>query len=244
MAQANWTTLTGSLGAPSLQQGVTVGIAPPPGGGSAVYGVNSTTIVNGVLALAPNLVNFAPMAKGGSISGAIKRGIGGGATGFAPFFFIGLDDTAVSGSAYILGLSDAAPYHIVLRKGALSGGVPDGVVAPDSGNHILMRSTEAFSVDTWHHLRLDAIVQGTNDVIVQAYYSVLDDDHPVDDPTWVVIPGMEGPLEPTITGFVDDALGTNSGSAPHITGRAGFGVRVQDVARRAYFDHIEIRRQL
>lgn len=243
MAQANWSILTDSLAAPEVEHGVTAGVAKPNGGGNFVYGVNSTEIVDGVLALACNLANFIPMAKGGTISGAIKRGVSGGPTGFAPFLFIGHQGTNVSGVAYILGLSDADPYHIQLRKGPLTGGLPDGVVNSNGGDHILMRSTEAFDPDTWHHLRLDMIVQGTGDVILQCYANDLGA-HLVSNPTWVTVPGMEGPQAPIIAGFVDDALGINTGSAPNIDGRAGFGFRIEDVTRRAFVDYLELRRQL
>ena len=43
--------------------------------------------------------------------------------------------------------------------------------------------------------------------------------------------------------FIDDHLGINSGSQPLTSGRGGFGFSVQDVTRRAYFDHIELFRQ-
>jgi hypothetical protein len=140
-------------------------------------------------------------------------------------------------------LCDGDPYHIELRKGALSGGVPDEAADPDGGNHILMRSIGAFNLDTWHHLRLDMILQGTGDVLLQCFQNDLQSDA-VTSPDWVVIPGMEGPQSPAIDGFIDDALGVNTGSAPYTSGRAGFGIHVSEISRRGYFDHLEVIRQL
>lgn len=243
MAQADWTFLSGGLSAPQVDRGVTAGVVKPDGGGNFVYGFNSLEIISGVVALTNTQANFAPMSKGGSMRGAVKRGISGGPTGFSPFLFIGLQGSAVASPGYLLGLSDGDPYHIELRKGALNIGLPDEGAVPDSGNHVLMRSIEAFNPDTWHHLRLDMILQDTGDIVLQCYQNDLEA-NPVDAPTWVVVPGMEGPQSPAINGFVDDALGVNTGSAPYTSGRAGFGIHVKDVARRAYFDQLEVIRQL
>jgi len=243
MAQSNWTVLSGSLSSPQIEHGVTAGVAKPNGGGNNVYGVNSLEIVDGCIGLIPNLANFAPMAKGGTIQAAVKRGVSGGPTGFAPMLFIGLGTASVSGACYILGLSDGNPYHIELRKGLLSGGLPDAGVNPASGSHILMRSIAAFDPDQWHHLRLDMILEGTGDVLLQCFQSDLGS-HLVTAPVWVTIPGMEGPQAPAINGFIDDALAINTGSAPLTSGRAGIAVRLEDVTRRAFFDHVEVHRQL
>lgn len=243
MSQSNWSELAGGLSSPQVEHGVTAGVTKPNGGGSFVYGFNSREIVSGALALSNNQVDFAPMAKGGSVRAAMKRAISGGPTGFAPFVFICLNAPDVSGDCYLLGLSDGDPHHIELRKGALNGGLPDAGVNPSAGSHILMRSIAAFSPEEWHHLRLDAIVQGTGDVLLQCYRSDLAA-NTVTSPVWTVVPGMEGAQAPTISGFVDDVLGVNTGSAPLTSGRGGFGVTITDVTRRAFFDHIEVIRQL
>lgn len=243
MAQADWSILSGSLSSSDVDHGVTSGVVKPNGGGLNVYGFNSLAIVNGVVAKTNNQVNFAPMDKGGRITAAIKRGVSGGPTGFAPFLFFCLQDTDVTSEGYLLGLSDSEPHHIELRKGALSGGLPDVGVNPLGATGILMRSTQAFTNDTWHHLRLDVIRQGTDDVLLQCYSNDLGA-HAVTSPTWVTIPGMEGPQNPTIVGFVDDQLGVNTGSPGFTGGHAGIGIHVTQAARRAFFDHIVIARQL
>lgn len=242
MAESDWTVLTDSLGAANVARGVTAGITKPNGGGSFVYGFNSKAIVDGAVGLHNNQANFAPMTKGGSVRAAIKRSLGGGKTGFAPFLFICLGGPSVNDSGYLLGLGDDDPAHIVLRKGSIVTGLPDSAANPPT-NDILMRSTETFEEDTWVHLRLDAIVQGSGDVLLQVFQSDLDS-YTVSSPTWANITGMEGPQYPSITGFVDDALGVNTGSAPYTSGRGGFAFRVEDVTRRVFFDQIEVARQL
>jgi len=243
MASTDWALLSGALASGDCKRGVTVGIAPPDGGGSFVYGMNSIENVAGVVALNVTLANFAPMLKGGRVTGALKRGVGGAPTGFAPFLFIGLDGSAVSSSGYILGLADEDPCHIVLRKGALVDGLPDDAPDPDTAPNILMRSTDTFAIDSWHHLRLDMIVQGTGDVILQVFRSDLNL-HAVGSPVWAAVPGMEGPFAPAIEGFVDDALGVNTGSVPFTSGRVGFGSRFESAGRRAFMDHVTVDRQL
>jgi len=243
MAEADFQVLLGSLSTSSVARGVTAGVSKPNGGGSFVYGFNSLAIVDGAAALACGLTNFYPTLSGGSIRGALMRGAGGGNTDFAPFLFIGLNGNNVSNSGYLLGLGDADPYHIILRKGSIVTGLPDLVPDPDGAEHVLMRSTETYEIDKWLQLRLDMIVQGSGDVILQCYQNDLDT-NPVTAPVWELIPGMLGPLYPGITGFVDDALGVNTGSVPYTAGRMGFAFRVEDAVRRVYVDAIECSRQI
>ncbi len=233
MASADWTVAGSSLGSGVVRKGVTAGVTPPPGGGSFIYGFNSVDLTPGAVALFANQVNYAPMAKGGRVTGAMKRGVSGGPEGFAPFIFIGLGGTDVSDVGYMLGLSDADPSHIVLRKGSLVGGLPD--VAP-LGSGVLRRSTEEVAIDVWCHLRLDMVVNLNGDVRLQVFKNDLNAHNIGTAPTWTAIAGMAE--------FVDDALGVNSGSVPYTSGRCGFGFQSSDVTRRAYFDQIEVLRQL
>jgi hypothetical protein len=246
MASADWTELTNSAASSIIARGVTSGIARPNGGGSFVYGYASKLVTPGTVGSFVNLTNFAPTPanKGGSISGAIKRGASGGDENFAPFLFICAQGPAIADNTYMLGLGDGDPYHIVLKKGAMSALLED--LAPDpTQNGILLRSSNSYTIsqDLWHHIRLDAIVQGSGDVILVAYESDLTS-NPVTAPSWSLIPGMEGAQHPTISGFVDDALGVNSGSAPYTNGRMGHGMRSEDVTRRGYLDHLVCARQL
>ena len=233
MGEMNWTYLNDGLDAAAVDRGVTTGIARPPGGGNFVFGMNSLSTAQGVVGLFANQPNFAPMAKGGSIRGAIQRGVSGGPLNFAPFFFIGLQGPSVNDQGYLLGLGDGDPHHIVLRKGALAMGLPD--IAPGTQG-VLRRSTGTFSPGTWLHLRLDMVVNQNGDVLLQTFQSDLVA-HPLGTaPAWNPVAGMEQ--------FIDDALAINSGTQPFTSGRAGFGFFTKDVTRRAFVDHVECLRQL
>lgn len=233
MAEVDWTFLNDGLDAATVDRGVTTGVARPPGGGNFVFGFNSLSTAQGTVGLFTNQVNFAPMAKGGSVRGVLQRGPSGGSLNFAPFLFIGLQGPSINDSGYLLGLGDGDPHHIILRKGALAGGVPD--IAPDTQG-VLRRSTATFSQGNWVHLRLDMVVNLNGDVLLQTFQNDLGA-HPLGTaPLWNGISGMEE--------FVDDALGINSGLQPFTSGRAGFGFSTRDVTRRSYFDSLEVYRQL
>jgi len=232
MGQSDWTFCSDGLSTGSVDRGVTTGITRPNGGGSFLFGFNSLEVVAGAIALFNNQTNFAPNASGGSVRGAVKRGVSGGKIGFSPFLMIGLQGPSVLDNAYLLGLSDDDPHRIALRKGAVVEGIPADAIG--SGG-ILEVSTETFENDTWLHLRLDMIVNLNGDVILKAFASDLDS-NPVTAPIWEAIPGLDD--------FVDDALGINSGSPPFTTSRFGFGFEVSDVTRRAFVDHVEVFRQI
>jgi hypothetical protein len=233
MAETDWTFLNDGLDAAALDRGVTTGIARASGGGNFVYGFNSLSTAQGAVGLFTNQVNFAPMQKGGSVRGAIQRGLSGGALNFAPFLFIGLQGPSVNDVGYLLGLGDGDPHHIVLRKGAIAGGLAD---VPPGTQGILRRSTGTFGPAAWLHLRLDMIVNQNGDVLLQVFQNDLAAHPLVTAPSWQAVPGMEQ--------FIDDTLGINSGSQPFTSGRGGFGFFTKDVTRRGFFDQIEVYRQL
>jgi hypothetical protein len=239
MSETDWTVLANSLATGQLDRGATAGIDRPNGGGSFVFGFNSLAVVDGAAGLFTNQTNFAPMAKGGRIQGAIKRHPSAGATKFAPFLFIGLQGPDVSDLGYLLGLGDADPHHIVLRKGAINEGLPETIGV----DGVLAIGTEPFNNDTWLHLRLDMVVNLNGDVVLNVFRNDLDS-NPVGAPVFATVPGMDD-LDPgSGRAFLDDALGINSGSQPFEDGRVGFAFRVEDTARRGAFDHLEIARQL
>lgn len=235
MSSADWTELTGGLAIASVDRGVTNGVPRANGGGNFLFGFNSLVVVTGAVGFFTNQVNFAPMAKGGSVRGAIKRLPSGGPLGFSPVLFIGLQGTSVGDIGYMLGLGNSDPYHIVLKKGVFGTELQD--LAPDApANGVLMRSAGTYDNDTWHHLRLDMIVNANGDVLLQCFENNLAAHALGTAPVWTPIVGMEN--------FVDDALQINSGSAPLTTGRAGFGFWTNDVTRRSAVDHVEVYRQL
>lgn len=246
MGESNWSFLTDALDVASVDRGVTSGIARPNGGGNFVFGFNSLVTAAGAAALFTNQANFAPTAanKGGSVRGAIQRGIGGGDISFAPFLYINLQGTSVNDSAYILGLQDDEPYRIALRKGSIVGGIPN---ASPGSSGILRRSTGTFTKGTWLHLRLDAVVNVNGDVILKAYQNDLAV-NAVSAPVWNAIAGLEDSAfvasHGAGTAFVDDALGVNSGSASYTSGRMGFGFQSAAITRRGFFDQLECYRQI
>lgn len=231
MAEADWSYLSAGLDVATVARGVTSGVARPPGGGDFVFAFNSRSAAQGAVALFANLADFVPMPKGGSIRGVVQRGSGGGPTGFSPFLFLSCQGSSVNDSAYLLGLSDDDPHRIVLRKGAVSVGTPG-----EYGPGTLLKSSASFAQGTWLHLRLDVIVNTNGDAVLKVFQNDLSA-HPLGGaPDWKPVPGMSE--------FIDDALGINSGSLPLTSGRAGFGFATRDVTRRAYFDHIELMRQV
>lgn len=231
MASTDWTFLNDGLDIATVDRGVTAGVARPPGGGSFLYAFNSLAAVEGCVALFANLVDFAPMAKGGSIRGVVQRGPGGGPTGFSPFLYLCCQGNSVNDQAYLLGLSDDDPHRVVLRKGTVTTGLPDA-----DGPGVLLKSSESFAQATWLHLRLDVIVNESGDVVLKVFRNDLDAHALGTPPDWQPVPGMAE--------FIDDHLGINSGSQPLTSGRGGFGFSVRDVTRRGFFDHLELYRQV
>ena len=234
MGETNFSTLSGNLSAASVARGVSAGFTVPNGGSSYVFGYNSLDTSAGAVGYYCNETDFSPLvddaaaASGGSIRGAIKRGTSGGPTDFAPFFFIGLQAADTTSTAYMLGLSDNSPYEILLAKTT-----PENGLDP-SASTVLRASTATYSPDTWHHLRLDMIVNPNGDVVLNVFESDLST-YAVTSPTWAAITGMAS--------FIDDALGVNSETVPITGGYVGFGFQTGNVQRRGYFDHIEIFRQ-
>ncbi len=234
MSSADWSILTDSLDAATVSRGVTSGIARPSGGGDFVYGFNSLVLASGAVALACALSGFAPTTKGGSVRGAVQRGLSAGVTNHSPFLFIGLQGTSVNDSGYLLGLSNEEPSRIVLCKGALVNGLP--AAAPGSQG-VLRRSTATYASGTWLHLRLDMITNPSGDVILTAFASDLGANS-VTIPSWQRIGGFVDSVNSAYD-FNDDSLGVNSGSPPYTAGRMGFGHAVQDLGRRGFIDHVE-----
>lgn len=234
MSSTDWTFISDALASGSVDRAPTAGIARPNGGGQFVYGMNSLNTNPGVVALFTNQVGFAPMAKGCSVRGCVQRGPSGGPTGWAPFLFCCLQGTTSAAVAYMLGLSDNDPHRILLRKGAISGGLPDLAVASPPNSGVLAKSVATFSLGTWLHLRLDAILNGNGDVVLNVFQNDLTA-NPCTAPVWAAVPGLSQ--------FIDDAIGVNTGSVPLVGGYAGFGGQFANVTRRAFFDQIEVQAQ-
>lgn len=231
MASTDWTFMDDGLDTGLVDRGVTAGFAPPPGGGLFIFGFHSLSTARGAVGLFVNQVDFAPMSKGGSVRACLQRAPSGGPTGFSPFLFAAAQGASVNDTGYLLGLSDDDPHRILLRKGSISAGV--GAV---DGPGALLQSSESFREGTWLHVRLDVITQDNGDVLINVFRSDLAA-HPLTGaPSWQPVAGMPP--------FIDDALQIRTGSAPLVSGRAGFGFATRDVTRRGFVDHLEVIRQL
>jgi hypothetical protein len=248
MAQIDWTEVAGNLDSSTVAKGVTAGTTPPNGGSSFVYGFNSLATTTGAVGLYVNATGnsganalFAPMqtdanvATGGSVRAAMVRGISAEPqTGFAPMVYINLksgltSNPNVNDTAYLLGLEDANPHRIVLRKGPLNGGL-----SVDNSLSTLAVSSSAYNPGTWVHLRLDAIYNQNGDVVLLAFQNDLTVNS-VTTPAWVPVPG--------IATVIDDALSVNTGTTPLAGGFAGFAFYTAALQKRAYFDQVQVLRQ-
>lgn len=244
MGASDWETMAGSANDAVVKRGVTNGEARPSGGGDFCFGMRSVTNETGVVALYTQLVNFAPMAKGGSVRGCLKKAVGGGPDQMTPFLFVGNGGHDVADETYMLGLEDAYPARLVLRKGAMEDGIPQ---ATESNS--LRRSVASYEYD-WIHIRLDMIVNNTEggpETLLRCFINDLNTNPLGTPPSWEPISFTGGPPEYCPEGddyFLDDALGANSGTLPLTSGYVGFGAWFADVARRSYFDYLRIARQL
>lgn len=239
MGQADWHELDSGLAAASLRRGVvfgTGGFVPPSGGGSFVFGYNSLVAAKGAHGMYVVLPGFDPTGDGlpppsggGIVRGAVKRVASPGATGMSPLLFFAAQGTSVNDRAYLLGLSDADPYEIVLAKAPIVA----GLVEADTNVTILRRSSAQYNLgdNLWHHLELQCIVEPNGDVLLKAQRSDLAL-HSIMAPSFAPIPGMDD--------FVDDNLYVNTGSAPLWGGRVGFAFAVNDqINRRGAFDGLQ-----
>jgi hypothetical protein len=245
MGQADWAALGGALDPADLALGVVEAavITPPNGGGDYVFGFNSLDgTVTGAAGLYVDLAGFAPTGPGTtptggtSIRSAVRRVSSPNNTGFSPFLFCCAQGgpPTVNDDAYMLGLSDADPYKIMLVKGPMIGGVN-----PNSGEHVILgQSSAQYSMGDglWHHMRLDAIVEPNGSVLLKVFSNDLAL-HPLDVPSghdWQNVPGFAA------AGIVDDHLRIITGSAPLWGGYCGFGFAVAEALnRRGAFDEIE-----
>ncbi len=125
MSSQDWQELQNNLAQGAVRHGASLGFVVPNGGGNTVYAMHCLdgTVIGGV-GLYADITNYSPLTKGGRASMCLKRRAGASNIGFSPFIFIGVQGNDINDKGYILGLEDADPYRIVLRKGALIAGVP------------------------------------------------------------------------------------------------------------------------
>jgi hypothetical protein len=261
MAQTDWALLEDSLDGTGWQgitvrRGPTHGISGPVGGGDFVFGFNSVQAVSGAVGAYCAIEGYCPIEPrpvhepgssgggGGAISAAMKKGPSAGKTNYSSFIFVGAQTNAVTGEAYLLGLENASPHRIVLAKGQIQNGIPS--VSNPGLTKILRYSQDTYDDNVWHQLRLDMVVNDNGDVLLWAYRNPIAETEgvgDVTDPQWEPVVFNDG-LEFADGLFVDDVLAVNSESAPLLSGYLGFGVQMADTARRCYFDHIQVIRQM
>jgi hypothetical protein len=237
MAEADWTVMVGSaLDTNDVPRGVTTAFTPPSGGGSFMYGFRSIVSTTGFAGLYCNLTNFAPFSgtlKGGSVRGVMKRYSSG--ANYAPMMglLVGTDPTTAEG--YMIGLSEATAYQIVVKKGSPAAGLDA------SSSSILRESTSSFTdvgdaAAAWFHLRMDVLVNPHGETVINVYRNDLSS-YPIGGSfTWAAITGMDQ--------YIDDSIGVLSGTLPHTTGfYAFFGHYTEGSGTTSLFDHISVYRQ-
>lgn len=124
MAQANFVLVANGLTVAQVDSGVIHTKDPPPGGGSFIFAFNTIVAsAPGVQAYRSAVAGFSPLLIGGTVRAALKRGLTAASAGFEPFLFIGLATDDVDDFAYCIGLEEAQPARVLLRRGLLSEGV-------------------------------------------------------------------------------------------------------------------------
>lgn len=239
MASSDWQSLTNNISDGIAVSGATSGLTPMLGGGPNVWGYNSSnSSASG--ALARKYVGSSPLPvfdKGCVFSGAMVRYISVGSTGYAVGIFacLGSDQAAVdvNGTAYMLGLQDDDPSHIVLVKGPVSAGLPAGNVGLVGSSTILRKSVNAVALGEWVHLQLDATVQANGDVHLQCFRSSEPD--LTNPPVFAAIDGMDL--------FTDDVTKVNSGSDPLTEGPPGKFWHQSEPNRAGAVDQHAVERQ-
>lgn len=241
VASSDWALFSDVLSTSSVARNPVTSavVAMPNGGGDFAFGMHSRDNSPGVVAYYSVLTDFSPAAKGGTMSGAIQKGVGAGSDDFSCWLFLCCGSTATTSYGYMLGLDDSATPRLTLRKGQLSSGI---TAAAPGAQGVLRRSAATYAIGEWVHVRLDAIKQPTGDMLLQVFASSLADNS-VASPVWEAVPGL--------TDFTDDAGGINSSALniagadalPLTSGRMGFGARFADVNRNAYFERVRPERQ-
>ncbi len=235
MSQADWAEMANSLNTAIVTRDPSGGYTPPNGGGAFIFGYHSIATADGAVAKYVNLANFNPVAatKGGQVTGAILKGPGG-ITQSSAFLFICAVGADVMDKAYMIGLNSNDPSSIKVYKGPLVNGIPATDPAAAADGKTLLTSDQAYVADEWIHVRMDAIVQPSGDVLIKCYQNDLVA-NPVTAPVWVALPGCES--------FVDDVLGVKSGTLPFDGGYLGHGFEVGIISRVAQFDFVKFERQ-
>lgn len=239
MAEIDWNPSTGS--APTSSIAWTVGrvVTPPSGGGLNTLAVNALVANPGAMIWHINLPSFIPTDAGGIIQAVMRRFTGGsGGNGWSSWIWFCGQGTNIGDQAYLLGLTEGNPGRIVLRKGALSEGVPDAAPPVVDGDPltqgVLRRSTDTIALGTDVHLKLSVRRNANGEVVLRTRRNNLAT-NPASSPVWEAVPGM--------TDFIDDQASIATGSPSLLSGYCGIGTRMTGAYQRAMFDVIRARAQ-
>lgn len=124
MAEANFALVANGLTIAQVDSGVIHTEDPPAGGGNFVFAFNTIVAsAPGAQAYRSVVPGFNPLLIGGRVSATLKRGLVAASSGFEPFLFIGLATDDVDDFAYCVGLEEAQPARVLLRRGLLSEGI-------------------------------------------------------------------------------------------------------------------------
>ena len=219
----------------SIKRGVTAGFTAPNGGGNYTFGFHSVVETAEAVGFYYSATNFSPLrddannATGCSVRAALKRGPASNPLGFSVALFACLQAASETAYGYLLGLSNNDPHRVILAKTT-----PVAGINPLATATILATSSGTFLIDTWHHLKLDVIVNPNGDTVLKCFSSDLGA-YAVNGPSWQPITGMSD--------VIDDALGITSSSNPLAGGYAGYCFEASAAGAYGFIDHFEVDRQ-
>ncbi len=231
MASTDWTPFVNQASSAELVVGATMAPSLSPPDGSFSFG--GRALVSGEKFSGMLYNGFYPLAsgKGGSIRAYLRKHTPiTGTAAYAPMIFFADDyDMVQDPSGYILGLSEGAPYYIMLAKGKLSNGLKTTAAGK------LQLGTTPYDSAQWIGLRLDLIHNPQGDLVLDVYY---DSAGAPAAPVWARPAGISA-------AFVDDRLGVLSGSLPNVSQKyMGFGVYTNALGAVAAIDYVRAFQQL
>jgi hypothetical protein len=167
--------------------------------------------------------DYNPYASGGGCDFVTRRlSSAAGETGFSVFGFVNLTGTSITDVGYLFGIMAGSTPRFALRRGNVSGGIPESDVIQNAEPFILAVGSEPLDPDAWHHLQLWARVRDNGDVMLQVRRSLEVD---TTSPIWEPVPGIPDLIDPNVA--------TLTGLPPLIGGRLGFAFASDEVSRRA-----------
>lgn len=249
MSQSDWSVMAGSadgvtFGGTTILRNTTNGITGPAGDlATSVFAFNSIESVDAAVGVYTSLSGFSPLTSGVQLTGCIQRGISGSQQGWSNFFFLCSTGSNVADRAYMFGIEDSTPGRLVLAKGPIN----VGLTTDSSAVEIIRTSKATYNWGTWIHLKIEAIVQPSGDVVFKMYTNDLDAND-LSNPSawnWVALEFEDKWSDVYSAGeFIDDVTGVNTGSTTLTSGYVGYAYKCTNTpAARGYFDYISLASQ-